>query len=300
VVRCMNAQDVAKKKLLSQHIVRGQIPLSNDESGWILLGHRLAESLSVSLGSAVELMAPEGIPTAFGPMPKAQHFRVVGLFDCGMHEYDSTFAVISLADGLTFFDLARPSVYEVVLQDSDVPVARALTVLRSIPRVHCHDWRESNSHFFQAIQVQRHVMFVILTLIILVAAFNIVCCLMMLVKDKTREIAILRTLGATQRSILRLFVLAGLWIGGAGTLTGGAVGLAIAYYVDPIRRFLEKMAGANLFQSEFYFLSALPFRIVPSEVVGVIVLALLCSVVAAFYPAWRASRLPPVKGLRYD
>jgi len=303
IVRCVNPGDLMEKKLISEHITQGSLtPFLNNnggDEGQVVMGYKLARTLGVHPGGIVSVMGAEGEPTAFGTVPRTQNCRVAALFDSGMHEYDSAFLVMTLTDGKDLFDVETVSDHEVFLKNPE-HITQVKDGILALGNVSIHDWRETNSHFFKAIQVQSNVMFLILTLIVVVAAFNIVSCLVMLVKDKTRDIAILRTLGVSQGAVMRIFCYVGLCIGGFGTLLGGALGLLFASNIDGVRRGLEALSGVDLFRAEIYFLSTLPVRIEPKEVILVVFMSLLCSFLATLYPAWKASRLKPVEGLRYE
>jgi lipoprotein-releasing system permease protein len=304
IVRCVNPGDLMEKKLISENIVQGSLsPFLQDDhggdGGQVVMGYKLARTLGVHPGGIVSVMGAEGEPTAFGTVPRTQNCKVAALFDSGMHEYDSAFLVMTLAEGKDLFDVETIRDHEVFLNTPE-HIAQIKDAILALGGVNIHDWRETNSHFFKAIQVQSNVMFLILTLIVVVAAFNIVSCLVMLVKDKTRDIAILRTLGVSQGGVMRIFCYIGLCIGGFGTLFGGALGLLFSSNIDGIRKGLEALSGVDLFRAEIYFLSTLPVRIDAKEVMLVVVMSLLCSFLATLYPAWKASRLKPVEGLRYE
>ena len=229
-------------------------------------------------------------------------FRVVATFSIGMFEYDSGFAFIPLHAAQVFFQMPnRVSNLEVFVEDTDKTTEMGLTIKSALDdQARVFDWQKTNASFFNAIQVERNVMFMILTLIILVAAFNIISSLIMLVKDKGRDIAILRTMGATRGTIMRVFFIAGASIGVAGTLGGFAIGLWFSLNIETIRQWIQNVTGTELFAAEIYFLSQLPSRVDPLEVLATVLMALGLSFLATLYPSWRAARLDPAEALRYE
>ena len=276
-------------------------PASFVAGNGVILGRRLAEKLGVGIGDQVTLISPKGLATAFGTVPRMRAFTVAATFDAGMYEYDSTFVFMPLEAAQTYFQMpGEVNMIEVFLKDADmVPsIVRVIAVQENQSRI--HDWQRSNASFFNAVQVERNVMFLILTLIILVAAFNIVSSLIMLVKDKGHDIAILRTMGATRGMILRIFLLTGASIGVAGTFFGVVLGVWFASHIQQIREFIQGIIGRDLFAAEIYFLTQLPARIEESEVIAVVLMALGLSFAATLYPAWRAAKLDPVEALRYE
>jgi lipoprotein-releasing system permease protein len=250
----------------------------------------------------VTVISPRGTDTVFGTMPRLKTYRVVALFDVGMYEYDNSFIYAPLKAAQLFFQTG-PAV-----TDLQVYVAnpdRAHAIGREIAaalggKARIVDWQQANSALFNAVEIERNVMFLILTLIILVAAFNIVSGMIMMVKDKSRDIAILRTMGASRALVLRIFMLSGASIGVVGTLTGLVLGIAFTENIEAIREFVQRIIGTNLFSAEIYFFTRIPARIDPREVAAVAIMALSLSFLATLYPSWRAARLDPVEALRYE
>ena len=301
LVRGMRTADLRGHEILAQGIVAGSIEnldLRND----IVVGRRLANRLGVGLGDPVTLISPQGTSTPLGTVPRSKTYRVAALFDVGMFEYDSTFIFMPLEAAQVYFRQTNiVSSIEVVVVDPDnVNAARERLFPLTSGRERLTDWQQVNSSYFTALQVERNVMFLILTLIILVAAFNIISSLIMLVKDKGRDIAILRTMGATRGSVMRIFFLAGASIGVVGTASGLILGVAFAGNIATLQGWLEGLTGTDLFAAEVYFLSQLPAKIDWSEVVTVVAMGLGLSLLATIYPSWRAARLDPVEALRYE
>jgi lipoprotein-releasing system permease protein len=262
----------------------------------------MAQRLGLGLGDELTLIAPQGNTTAFGTVPRMRAYTIAATFDVGMYEYDSSFVYMPMEAAQIFYQM-RESVttLELFVEDPEA-LERYRRVL--IPEIagdaRLFDWQQANSSFFNALQVERNVMFLILTLIILVAAFNIIAGLVMLVKDKGRDIAILRTMGATRGMVMRIFFLTGASIGVVGTLAGLALGVAFADNIEAIRQWLQSLTGTELFSAEIYFLSQLPAEFDWGEVLSVVAMALGLSFASTIYPAWRAARLDPVEALRYE
>ncbi|MDP7602069.1 MAG: FtsX-like permease family protein, partial [Rhodospirillales bacterium] len=229
-------------------------------------------------------------------------YKVAAIFNVGMHEYDSSFIFMPLSAAQVYFKLKGAVSYlDVVIKDPDRAPSMARDVwikLGNMGRV--YDWQRTNSSFFNAIQIERNVMFLILTMIIVVAAFNVISSLIMLVKDKGRDIAILRTMGATRGMIMRVFLISGASVGVIGTIAGFALGLAFAENIETIRQWLQGLTGTDLFAAEIYFLSRLPAVVDPAEVTAIVLMGLGLSFLATIYPSWRAARLDPVEALRYE
>ncbi|MGC2854314.1 lipoprotein-releasing ABC transporter permease subunit [Novispirillum sp. DQ9] len=302
MVRGVTRKDIADRTTISGNIVQGSLEEYGAKDGTVMIGARMAQRFGLSVGDSITLISPRGNVTAFGTVPRMRAYRIAALFNVGMYEYDSSFIYMPLADAQTYFMMdAGVTHLEVITGEPDDlgPVRDA--VFRALGGdVQVSDWTRANASFFNALQVERNVMFLILTLIILVAAFNIISGLIMLVKDKGRDIAILRTMGASRGSIMRIFFLAGASVGVTGTLLGVGLGLAFTQNIESIRQFLQSLTGTELFSAEIYFLSKMPAKVDPDEVIWVVLMALGLSLAATLYPSWRAARTDPVEALRYE
>lgn len=299
VVRGLRAEDFEKKELLRKSIEKDQ--QKNFEGNTIFVGVEMARRLQLQVGDVLTLISPKPKNTPFGGMPRSKPYRVGGFFDVGMFEYNNNFIFMPLEAAQAFFEMPeRVSMLEVVIKDlNDVDNAK-LAISRKLGRDYLvRDWRDNNTSFFNALEVERNVMFLILTLIILIAAFNIISSLIMLVKDKSRDIAILRTMGASKNQILKIFLITGASIGVVGTIAGALLGILITTNLGAIQHGIEAITSSKLFPAEIYFLTRLPAIIDWQEVVTVIGMALVLSFGATLYPAWRAAKLDPVEALRY-
>lgn len=300
MLRAMAPADMGAKPGLAKKIVQGFLPEIKSEK--IMIGVRMAEALHLKVGDRLNLLSPAGNVTPFGTMPRSHSYVVGGIFDVGMYEYDANFIYMPLAAAQAFLNMeGRVNTLEITTNDANHSAALVKEVqarLGSEYRV--QDWQSVNGSYFNALQVERNVMFLILTLIIIVAAFNIISGMIMLVKDKGRDIAILRTMGANKSTILRVFILTGATIGIVGTLAGLVLGVTFALNIEAIRQFLQSLTGTDLFSAEIYYLTRLPAKVEWHEVAGVTGMALVLSFLATLYPAWRAARLSPVEALRYE
>jgi len=301
VVRGIKKEDLMNRKIFADNIRRGSLEDFRGEDV-VMIGTRMASKMRLSIGDKLKLISPNGQATAFGTIPRVKSYRVAALFEVGMFEYDSTFIFMPMPAAQMFFKLPDAvSSLEVFIDDPDKAPQMAMKMLSVIPRGGgLHDWQKVNASYFNALQVERNVMFLILTLIILVAAFNIISSMIMLVKDKGRDIAILRTMGATRGSVMRIFLLSGASVGLIGTSAGLGLGLAFTTNIESIRQWLQGLTGTDLFSAEIYFLSKLPAVVDPGEVAAIVTMGLALSFLATVYPSWRAARLDPAEALRYE
>ncbi|MBR0974449.1 MULTISPECIES: lipoprotein-releasing ABC transporter permease subunit [Bradyrhizobium] len=301
LVRGIRSEDLNNLTSIAKNIKQGSLEGFDDGQG-VAIGRRLADQLSLHAGDSITLVAPKGAVTPMGTTPRIKPYKIVAVFEIGMSEYDLGFVFMPLAEAQAYFNRSNDvTSIEVFTTNPDQIVAFRQAVTEAAGRpVFLVDWRQRNSTFFNALQVERNVMFLILTMIVLVAALNIVSGLIMLVKDKGSDIAILRTMGASQGSIMRIFLITGASIGVVGTLVGFFVGLVICLNIESIRQFLSWLTSTELFSPELYFLSKLPAEIDVGETTAVVVMALTLSFLATLYPSWRAARLDPVEALRYE
>ncbi|MBV8510745.1 MAG: lipoprotein-releasing ABC transporter permease subunit [Xanthobacteraceae bacterium] len=301
LVRGWRGADLAKLPSIADNLRQGTLE-GFDEGQGVLIGRRLADQLTVHAGEPVTLVAPRGAVTPMGTMPRIKTYKVAGVFEIGMSEYDLGFVFMPLPEAQAYFNRAGDvTAIEVYVDNPDQIdyYRKAITDAAGRP-IFIVDWRQRNATFFSALQVERNVMFLILTLIVLVAALNIVSGLIMLVKDKGADIGIMRTMGASQGSVMRIFLIAGASIGVVGTLVGLVSGVLICQRLEAIRQFLSWLTSTELFPPTLYFLSRLPAEMDPAETTAVVVMALALSLLATLYPSWRAARLDPVEALRYE
>ena len=301
VLRGVSWSDLAARKPLWDSLSQQAIAAFRDNKH-ILIGETMAFRLGLKIGDKITLLSASGRTTAFGSIPSKRTFTIGGLFKVGMYEYDNSFIFMPLSQAQSFFHL--PEAVSGIEVYSDAPLK--IELLRRAIAINLggeyrqFDWQERNKSFLNALNVERNVMFIILTLIILVAAFNIVSSMIMLVRSKNADIAVLRSMGASSGMVLRVFLITGASIGVIGTFVGTILGLLFCWQIDAIKRFIEGFTGTELFSAEIYYLSKLPAIIDPSEVLTVVVMAFVLSLVASLYPAWRASHIAPAEVLRYE
>ncbi|MFZ3034463.1 MAG: lipoprotein-releasing ABC transporter permease subunit [Parvibaculum sp.] len=301
LVRGISGNNLRRLSVVSDHIVLGSLD-NFDKDDSVAIGDRLAQNLGLTVGDSITLLSPRGAITPFGTAPRVKAYTIAAIFKIGMSEYDSSIIFMPLHEAQNYFRTGDGvTALEIMVQKPDEVDQLAPKVAAiSGPGTDIITWQQSNHTFFSALQVERNVMFLILTLILIVAALNIVSGLIMLVKDKGRDIAVLRTMGATRGSVMRVFFISGAAIGVVGTLAGFTLGTAFCLNIESLRQFLSALTGTELFNPEIYFLSHMPAEIDVSEVVSVVGMALFLSFAATLYPAWRAASLDPVEALRYE
>jgi len=300
-VRGVTPDAIRNRPTIAQHIKEGS--LDNFNTDEIAIGVRMAQRLNVNVGDSMTLLSPASKSTVFGAVPRLRSYKIAAIFDVGMFEYDNGFVFMPLQAAQTFFRTGEGvSALEIFVKDPQnlKPIRSDIVAAINGPGYRLLDWQQNNSSFFTALQVERNVMFLILTMIILVAAFNIISSLIMLVKDKGRDIAILRTMGATRGMVMRIFFLNGASIGVIGTVFGLVLGLFIASHIEGLRQIVQRLTHTDPFSPEVYFLTRLPSVVDWREVVQVVLMALGLSFLATLYPSWRAAKLDPVEALRYE
>jgi lipoprotein-releasing system permease protein len=301
LVRGLREADIKGLPSINNDNLRGSLE-GFAQSGGVAIGTRLALKHRVGLGDEITLISPRGPVTPFGVTPRIQAFPIVAVFEIGMSEYDNTFVLMPFKEAQDYFVQEEgASAIELMVDNPDeVDEYLAPLQLAGGPGLRFFSWKTTNQTFFNALQVERNVMFLILTLIILVAALNIVSGLIMLVKDKSRDIAILRTMGASRGAVMRVFFITGAAIGVGGTIAGLILGVGFCANIEGVRQFMSWLTGTELFSPELYYLSKLPAEINWAEVSTVVAMSLFLSFISTLYPSWKAANLDPVKALRYE
>jgi len=301
LVKGIRKEDLAKLTTVSNTLSPGALDRFKGGDS-VIIGWRMAQQLGIGPGMTITLIAPKGNVTPFGTTPRVKTYTIAGTFNIGMSEYDSGFIFMPLDEAQLYFNLGDGvSGLEAMVAQPDAVANYTPAIAQAVgPMARILTWQDINSSLFGALEVERNVMFLILTMIILVAALNIVSGLIMLVKDKGSDIAILRTMGATRGAVMRVFLIAGASIGIFGTLLGFVIGVLFCQNIEAIRQFLSSLTGTELFNPEIYFLSKMPAEMQTGEVVAVVVMSLTLSLLATLYPSWRAARLDPVEALRYE
>ena len=302
MVRGMLPQDIRDNQTIGRKVLVGSLNAVTPGSGRIAIGSRLAEQLGADIGSEVSLISPQGQATPYGTMPRIVSYTVAAIFEIGIYDYDKTYVVMPMADAQTLL-LMGDSVGMIEVQTTDADrVAPILKPLADATRGRAvvTDWRQMNAQLFEALAVERVAMFTVLSIIILVAVFNILSSLIMLVRAKTRDIAILRTMGATRGGLMRIFMVVGTTIGALGTLAGLALGAVFLFYRQGVVNFVQLVTGQNLWDPSIRYLTELPSKTDPVEVAVITLMALAFSFLATLYPAWKAASTDPVQVLRYE
>ena len=301
LVRGMSENGMRSLPLIADNIRFGTLDGFGEGTG-IAIGTRLANQLRVNVGDSIVLVSPRGASTPFGTAPRTKSYKIAALFEMGMAEYDRTMVFMPLLEAQRYFSRGlQVDALEVVVRNPE-RIDEFVQEVRAAggPGIHVSDWRQRNETFFTVLEVERNVMFIILSLIVLVAALNIISGLMMLVKDKGRDVAILRTMGATRGAMMRVFLITGASIGVTGTLAGLALGIVFCLNIETLRELIAWMTNTTIFDPSVYYLTRLPADINVNETAGIVAMALALSVLATLYPSWRASTLDPVEALRYE
>ena len=302
MVRGMTASGLKKLKVISKTLDPTVLKQFQGDDV-IIIGETLAEQANLGVGSRLTLISPKGSATVMGNIPRIKSYRIIGIFDSGMHEYNSSYVFLTMRAAQKYFQLDDEVTGIQIFSNDSTHIQAVTHQLENSFRndnLKFVDWTQSNNAFFGAVQVEQNVMFLILALIILVAAFNVISSLIMMVKDKTRDIAILRTMGASRGAIMRIFLMCGASVGVTGTLIGTVLGILFCKNIEHIRQGLQKITGTNLFNPEVYYLEHLPAKLDWADVIQVVSMALFLSLLATLYPSWKAAKTDPVEALRNE
>lgn len=303
LVKALRLEDLRDQPMLADNIIRGDLDQFN-QPGSIIMGEVLARNLGIKIGSLITLVSPQFNTTIIGQIPRMKEFVVTATFNSGLNDFDQSHVLMSLKDGQIFYDMPSGNVNQIEVFTSDPYSSQktSLEIMKLLENEYLFisDWQQINVHIFNALKTEKVAMFVILTLIIIVASFNIVSSLVMLVIDKTKEVAILRTLGMTKSSIMRIFLICGMLIGVCGTVIGVSLGVVISYNIETIKEFLSSVTGTRIFDPVVYYLDSLPSNVDPSDVVSIAIMSLALAFFSTIYPAYKASKLSPIEGLKHE
>lgn len=302
VIISMDNETILNREIISKNLIfQNNLSLKDFKDNTVIIGKKMAYLMGLNIGSIVTIMNPQGEITPFGTVPTQQDFKVIGTFEVGMTEYDKNIMIMPLKTTQDFFGLENKvtqiEIFTKNIEENDDIVDNISKLLKD-QNMEVVGWKHGDSHFFNAIQIERNVMFLILTLIIIIASFNIISGLVMLVKDKTRDIAIMKTMGASRRSIMRIFLMTGSIIGVVGTLLGTIIGITVTMNLNSIVGAIQKLFQVQLFNPEVYFLATLPTKLNWNEVLLIAFISMTLSILATLYPSFRASRLDPIEALR--
>ena len=302
LLRGVPRDDIVTNPTMNRNVIAGSMSALRPGSDNVAIGSRLAEMLGLSIGSSITIISPQGRTTPFGTVPRIVDYRVAAIFEVGLYDFDKAFVVMPIEEAQNFLMMGDSiGMIEVTTSDPDRVQEILAPVSASVgSRAVVNDWRSMNSALFEALQVERVAMFIVLSIIVLVAAFNILSSLIMLVRAKRRDIAILRTMGATRAGLMKVFMTVGLTIGVLGILAGMALGAFFLFYRQPVVLFVQWVTGQNLWDPSVRFLTELPAKTDPVEVTAIVLMALFLSFLATLIPAWRASKTDPVQVLRYE
>jgi len=302
LVRGMRRQDILSNPTLQGKVLAGSLADLEPGSGRVGIGARLAEALGATVGGSITIISPQGQTTPFGTVPRIVDYQVAAIFEVGVYDYDKAFVVMPIEDAQTLLMLGDSvGMIEIETEDAErvgdilAPLSQQVAGKAVVA-----DWRRMNASLFEALAVERVAMFIVLSLIILVAVFNILSSLIMLVRAKTRDIAILRTMGATRRALMKVFITVGITIGSLGTLAGLVLGAIFLFFRQPIVNAIQVLTGQNLWDPSVRFLTELPSKSDPVEIAAVVIMALGFSFLATLYPAYKAASTDPVQVLRYE